>query len=103
MMLDCCQYCCHGHGQLPTQGDKCGTSAQHAATAGRFWTVRPCLQRQMLSQVSACPLHARSGSKPGELTVTPGEANTAPELGRTSSPGAGQRPSKLGLVLLAAR
>jgi hypothetical protein len=32
---------------------------------------------------------------PGELTVTPGEANTAPELGRASSLGAGRRPPKL--------
>ncbi len=39
----------------------------------------------MLPEVSACPLRARSGSKPGELAVTPGEANTAPELGRASS------------------
>ena len=48
----------------------------------------------MLPEVSACPLRARSGSKPGELTVTPGEASTASELERASSPGAGRRPPK---------
>jgi hypothetical protein len=47
---------------------------------------------QMLPEVTARPLRARSDRKPGEFTVTPGEANTAPELGRASSPSAGRRP-----------
>ena len=49
---------------------------------------------QMLPEVTACPLRARSDGTPGEFTVTPGEANTAPELGRTSSPNTSRRPSK---------
>src|SRR5208283_6230007 len=44
-------------------------------------------------EVSACPLHARSGGKPGELTVTPGETDTAPELGRACWQGAGRQLS----------
>jgi hypothetical protein len=36
-----CQHCCHGCGQLSTEDDKPGTSAQHVTSSGRFWTVRP--------------------------------------------------------------
>jgi hypothetical protein len=73
---------------------------------GQLWNVGPAQgphravlddvptpRDQMLPEVSACPLRARSGGKTGELTVIPGEANPAPHLGRTSSPGAGRRPS----------
>jgi hypothetical protein len=38
---DCCQHCCHGRGQLPTEDDRPGTSPQKAATPGQVWTVRP--------------------------------------------------------------
>jgi hypothetical protein len=61
-------------------------------------TSRPLATDQMLPEVSACTLRARSGGKPGELTVTPGEADTAPELGRTSSPGVGRRFPKQPLM-----
>ena len=37
---------CQGHSQLPTRGDKAGTSAQQTATAGRSWTVRPLLRNR---------------------------------------------------------
>jgi hypothetical protein len=40
-VLDCCQDCCHERGQLPTRGDEPEISAEHAAAAGRFWTVCP--------------------------------------------------------------
>ena len=53
---------------------------------------------QMLPDVSACPLRARSGGKPGEFTVTSGDADMPPELERAGSPGAGLRPSNHGLV-----
>ena len=33
----------------------------------------------MLPEVTACPLRAQSDGKPGEFTVNPGEANTAPD------------------------
>jgi hypothetical protein len=50
---------------------------------------------RMLPEASACPFHARSGGKPGELTVTPGKADSATELGKVSSLRPGHRPSKL--------
>jgi hypothetical protein len=40
-MSDCCQNCCHGRSQLLMRGDRPGRSAQHVATAGRFWTFCP--------------------------------------------------------------
>lgn len=42
--LDCCQNCCHGHGQLQTRDDRHGTSPQKVATPGQFWTGCPCLR-----------------------------------------------------------
>lgn len=43
----------------------------------------------MLPEASAC--YGRLSGKPGELTLTGGKANTAPELGQASSPEPGRR------------
>jgi hypothetical protein len=68
----------------------------------RLWTVLdslPTSTDRMRLEASACPLHARSGGQPRELTVTPGKANSATELGKVSSLRPGHRPSKLVIVL----
>jgi hypothetical protein len=83
---------------LPLTATSATISMQARAHCSNMTSSVPVATDQMLPEVSACPLRARSGCKPGELMVTPGEADTAPKLGRTSSPGAGRRLPKQPLM-----
>jgi hypothetical protein len=78
---DCSQDCSQAAEQHPTHVDNPGISAQPTTGDGRSRTTCPLL-RSDVPQGKRVPVACPIGGKPGALTVTPGEANTAFELGR---------------------
>jgi hypothetical protein len=75
---------CQDHGQLLARDDGPGTSAQHAASSGQVWTVRPCLRIRRLGV--RVPPSAPPNDQVTGLTPHPPELQLLLEVGQRPQP-----------------